>query len=178
MKEETEVKLPVRSLDRVRDELRRAGAHPVGAADESNIVWDRDGELAARGELLRLRADQHATLTWKGPAGSENGIKSREEIETRVADFEACRTILNRLGYQAVVTYAKYRETWELGGTEIALDRLHFGDFVEIEGLVDAIVHVAAVLRLDLRAAVEQNYVELQADAERGTLRLEAFADA
>ena len=178
MKEEIEVKVPIRDPDRVRARLREIGAVCEGASGEENIVFDRDGELAARGELLRLRRDRRAWLTWKGPATTANGLKSRAEAQTVVEDFAACRTILEQLGFRPAVTYAKRREVWEVDGVEVSLDRLDFGDFVEIEGEADRIALVAGKLALDLGAALESNYVELQAAHQAGRLTLERFADA
>ena len=178
MKQETEVKLPIRHPDALRERLRRAGAVYDGASDEENLVYDRDGELAGRDELLRLRRDRRAWLTWKGPAALEGGIKSRAEAQTAVEDFAACREILERLGYRPWVTYAKHREVWEVDGVELSIDHLEFGDFVEIEGEADRIEAVARWLDLDLGAAVKANYVELQAAHRAGELALERFADA
>lgn len=178
VKQEIEVKLPVRDLDRVRDRLRAAGARDEGGSDEENIVFDREGALRSRGELLRLRRDRRVRLTWKGPAVARAGVKSREEAEIEVGDFDGCRAILERLGYRPAVTYAKHRETWEMDGVEVALDRLAFGDFVEIEGDEDRIDAVAGQLGLDLAAALQDNYVRLQAAHQAGTLRIDRYADA
>ena len=178
MKEEIEVKLPISDPDRLRARLREIGAVCEGASGEENIVFDRNGELAARGEVLRLRQDRRAWLTWKGPATSANGLKSRAEAQTVVEDFAACRMVLEQIGFRPAVSYAKQREVWLCDGVEVSLDQLDFGDFVEIEGAADRIALVAQKLALDLGAALESNYVELQAAYRAGELTLERFADA
>lgn len=178
MKQEVEVKVPIRRPDRLRERLREIGATFEGEADEENIVFDRDGELVGRGEVLRLRQDRRAWLTWKGPARLAEGIKSRTEAQTVVEDFVACQEILEGLGYRPAVTYAKHRETWAIDGQELSIDRLEFGDFVEIEGEADRIQAVAKKLGLDLSAALQNNYVELQTAYRAGRLTLDRFADA
>ncbi|HEX2173510.1 MAG TPA: class IV adenylate cyclase [Dehalococcoidia bacterium] len=178
MKNEIEVKLPIRDPERLRERLRAAGATCEGSADEDNIVFDRGGELHARNELLRLRRDRRVWLTWKGPASDESCFKSRLEAQITVGDFDGCREILERLGYRPAVSYAKHREVWEIDGVEECLDRLAFGDFVEIEGAADRIQSVAAKLGLDLTPAIPRNYVQLQSDYQAGGLSFDRYADA
>lgn len=178
MKQEVEVKLPIRDPARIRETLHAIGAHFDGEADEANTLFDRDGELAARGEVLRLRQDRRVWITWKGPATNERGVKSRAEAQTTLADFDAGRVILERLGFRPVISYAKHREMWDIDGVEVTIDRLAFGDFVEIEGEAAAIERVVARLGLDLGAAVDQNYVELQHAYQTGGPLPERFADA
>ncbi len=83
--------------------------------------------------MLRLRADQAAHLTFKGP-GRCAGRFGRQEIEFEVSDFGAARRLLEALGYRVYTSYEKYRETYRLGQVIIALDEMPFGTFAELEG--------------------------------------------
>ena len=47
-------------------------------------------------------------VTYKGPA-TRDGYKSREEIEFDVSDPGTFTLVLNRLGYQPVFRYEKFR---------------------------------------------------------------------
>src|SRR5687767_4564554 len=76
------------------------------------------------------------------------GIKSREELEVNVDDPDTMRTIFARLGFALTLEYPKVRETWRLGTVEIALDKLPFGLYGEIEGPLDDIRSVADALGL------------------------------
>jgi len=158
---EREIKIAVDSVDRVRELLVAAEARRHSeAALETNSVWDRGDELAARGCLLRLREDGHgARLTYKGPASFFGTAKVREELEIAVGDFATAAKLLERLGYERRSGYQKLREEWRLGDSMVALDRTRLGDFVEVEG-ADA-PDVARRLGLDPGAGERLSYLGL-----------------
>ena len=66
-----------------------------------------------------------------------DGIISRFEAEVNVGDFANTKLILEKLGFMVTASYEKYRSTFFLDNTEIVLDELPFGNFVEIEGLLE-----------------------------------------
>jgi adenylate cyclase class 2 len=82
----------------------------------------------------------------KNPTGRASAYKVREETETNVSDFSAAEKILRGIGFQAVFTYEKYRETFRLGRALVMLDETPIGDFLEIEGAPAAIDEAAARL--------------------------------
>ena len=136
---EIELKLYCADLMQVQRRLQRAGARLVAARVlERNLRYDRaDGGLDSRGIVLRLRQDSRARLTLKMPGDSAPGqdaIQQRFEAEVEVSDFDTAALIFERLGYHVQLRYEKYRTTWALGHTEIVLDELPCGNFVEIEG--------------------------------------------
>ena len=159
---EVEVKFLVADLAGVRARLVASGAEP-GAPRiyERNVRFDTaDEELLGRQSLLRLRQDSRVRLTYKGLAASE--AKIREEIEVTVSDFDGLAAILSRIGFAAVQTYEKYRETFHWGDVEVVLDELPFGDFVELEGPSDHRLKAAAnALGLDWSRRVLANYLAL-----------------
>lgn len=72
-------------------------------------------------------------LTYKGPP--EPGLhKSREEIETPVADSRATRELLGRLGYEVAFRYEKYRAEFSKEGGVAVVDETPIGVFLELEG--------------------------------------------
>ncbi|MEZ5332096.1 MAG: class IV adenylate cyclase [Thermoanaerobaculia bacterium] len=133
---EHELKFPCADLDALEERLEELGADclaPRGAED--NLVFDRDGELAGAGRLLRLRVDRHGVrLTFKGPATFEAGVKSRLEQEVGVSDAETMCELLESLGYRVVRRYQKRRGEWELDEVTVAVDETPLGGFVEFEG--------------------------------------------
>jgi len=135
---ETEIKIRLDSAAAGRRLLRRLGFSIVKRrAFEINVVFDTaDGALRRGRKLLRLRQTgrQH-TLTFKGPAAAGRH-KSREEIESGFADAVSMRRILERLGYEPVFRYEKYRtEYGALQSTgEAMLDETPIGTFLELEG--------------------------------------------
>jgi adenylate cyclase class 2 len=135
---EVEIKLPLSGARAGRELLRRAGFRVTTRRTfEANTVFDTDS-LALRGrrELLRLRTyGRRHTLTYKGPPAAARH-KSREEIETQVADAAEARALLERLGYRAVFRYEKYRTEWAGAGEpgHATLDETPIGTFLELEG--------------------------------------------
>ncbi len=161
---EREIKIPVADRDAVRAALVRAGAELVGPAGrEVNLLFDDDaGSMAGSGRVLRLRHSGGRWLvTLKGPAAYRGAIKEREELETGVDDGDVLQAVFERLGLRPLVRYEKDRETWRLGGVEVALDHTPMGDFVELEGPAGALEAAARALGLDPGSAVRGSYVGL-----------------
>lgn len=169
---EVEVKFLVQNLDAVRTRLRAAEATPgAPRVYERNVRYDTvDEALLARQMLLRLRQDTRTRLTFKGPAAQDavSEAKVREEVEVVVDDFDRMAHVLGRLGFAAVQTYEKYRETHHWRDVEIVLDELPFGNFVELEGPSEASLKAAAnALGLDWSKRVLANYLALMELARR-----------
>lgn len=162
--QETEVKFYVTDLKEIEARIRGMGARLIQPRIfESNLRFDLpDGSFLRDGKALRLRQDEAARITFKGPAQYSEGVRSRPEFETTLGDFETGRKILEALGYVIVATYEKYRRTYELGELHIMLDELPYGDFVEIEGSdIKALQSAASQLGLDFSAAVPLSYLFL-----------------
>jgi adenylate cyclase class 2 len=145
----------------LKEKLRGLQAERVAPrAFEDNLVFDRDGELEAKGCVLRLRTDRFgARLTYKGAVSMEGSMRVREERETRVDDGETLRAILESAGFQAVARYQKHREEWRLGAVVVALDHTPLGDFVEVEG--EGADKVAKRCGLSLDKAERRSYLRL-----------------
>lgn len=161
---ERELKFPSTDLDAVRSRLRRQGAELRHAASfEDNRLFDRQGELRARRQILRLRRDGRGVrLTFKGAPSFEGGIKVRTERELTVSDDAEAAALLEGLGYEVVRRYQKEREEWRLDGCDVALDRTPIGDFVEFEG-ADA-AEQAKSCGFEPSAAERRSYLELWED--------------
>lgn len=169
---EVEVKFLVADLPAVRQRLEALGAAVVAPrVHERNVRFDTaDESLLARESLLRLRQDTRVRLTYKGLAAqdADSEAKVREEIELGVDEFDRMALILSRLGFGAVQTYEKYRETFVWQDVEIVLDEMPFGTFVEIEGPSDAGLKAAArAIGLDWSRRVLANYLALMELARR-----------
>ncbi len=136
---ETEIKLRLRDgVERTKTCLRQLGFAATGPRQlETDQTFDLpNGELRRGDRLLRLRsAGEKWRLTYKGPA-NRDGHKTREEIETDVADGPALAAILGALGYQPGFAYQKYRTTFAapLEAGIVTLDETPIGDFLELEG--------------------------------------------
>lgn len=151
---EVELKLYCPNLSEVQQRLQSMGAQALQPRVlERNLRYEDSGNsLTARGVLLRLRQDNRARLTLKMPGAARPGsdaILQRFEAEIAVSDFDTAALIFEKLGYHVQLLYEKYRSTWALGGTEVALDELPCGNFVEIEGEAAQIEHAVRALALE-----------------------------
>lgn len=191
--QETEAKFYVRDLSRIKSRLLELGARLIQERIlEINIRFDLPGaRLRAEGRVLRLRQDVDAKLTYKSASQNEQGVLSREEIEFVVEDFEKAKRFLEALGYEKLVYYEKYRTIYALqpsegfvsshamgqgkpseGFTQVMLDELPYGNFVEIEGeTVDGIQAIADQLDLNWETAIATSYNALF-DRARNALNL------
>lgn len=163
----------------VRAALKNAGALCEGAHLEYNSLWDTaDRALRPKGTLLRLRTQQwfgpcHEAdvidgqkhiLTLKMVATEEQGCKIREEYEVSVDDAPTMEGIFMGLGYSVTARYEKVREVWQLHNTELALDILPFGEFMEVEGTVTDIEQVAKLVHIDTAQQSTASYHRLHQD--------------
>ena len=124
--------------------------------------------------VLRLRRKgARAVFTFKERDLSGSAIKRQREEETEVADAGALAAILEALGYHPALVYEKRRETWRVADTEVVLDELPFGLFVEIEGEEARILEVEKLLGLDRAEAEHAPYPELT--LRHGTKRGDVF---
>ena len=159
---EREIKVAVDDRTAIRSVLLEHGAQIVkDDVFERNWVLDRDDELRSSKCLLRLRSvgGSGGTITYKGRASFEGGVKVREELESQIGDAERTLEILGALGYSVVTRYEKYREEWRLEDSLVVLDETPIGHFVEVEGGDPETI--AKRLGLDLARAEEDSYLEL-----------------
>lgn len=160
---EVEAKFHVARMPELIERLSNLGAVVRrGRTLEINLRFDTpDGQLTREHRVLRLRRDATCTLTYKAPGEFKDGIRSRTELETEVADFETTRSLLESLGYVVTVTYEKYRTAFGLDALEIDLDELPFGNFIELEGPEHAIRTTAGALGLAWHKAISMSYLAL-----------------
>ena len=160
--QETEAKFYVKNLRKIELRLQELKAQLIQSRiHETNLRFDNvNNDLRSTYRVLRLRQDEKARFTFKGPSvEKDGGILSRQEIEFVVEDFEIAKQFLEALGFKAVVFYEKFRTTYEINDIHVMLDELPYGEFVEIEGeSVEAIHIVADLLGLKWDAMVKAGY--------------------
>jgi adenylate cyclase class 2 len=164
---ENEIKLAVADARTGRALLRRAGFRVFKPRVlETNIVFDTPEHLMRlTGRLLRLRnAGKTSTLTYKGPQDSSRH-KSREEIETTVADSDAMAAIAWKIGFEPLFRYQKYRTEYRRGRGGVAtLDETPIGVFFELEGPPDWVDRVTAELGFEPTDQIAESYGALYMD--------------
>ena len=83
--QETEAKFYVADLERIAARLKELNTELVQPRVlETNLRFDLpDGSLTKTGQVLRLRRDTEARLTYKGAGQNKSGVLDRQEIEFR-----------------------------------------------------------------------------------------------
>jgi adenylate cyclase class 2 len=166
--QETEIKLAVDDAKTARRMLRAAGFHvSKRRLFEVNNVFDTsDLTLRKAGLLLRLRqAGSVQTLTYKGPS-TLSKHKSREELELVIPDARVMTAIFERLGYNPVFRYEKYRTEFKQhrGWGVAVLDETPVGIYLELEGTSAWIDRTARKLNFSERDYLTQSYAGLYLD--------------
>ncbi len=148
----------------LEERLRQAGAHLQSEEFEENTLY-AGNNLDTDTCVLRLRrindGGGKAVFTYKESLSAASGIKHQREDETTVGDADALALILDALGYQPALVYEKRRQTWHLNNTEVLLDELPFGFFMEIEADEKSISEAESWLALSDIEAESSTYPEL-----------------
>jgi predicted adenylyl cyclase CyaB len=166
MAKETEAKIALCAgeMDEIRSLLETVGASRGPIDDEENIVFDLKLRNERRRRRLRLRTfggRSDAVLTSKGPLSKTSAFKSRDEFEVQVHNADCAKELLEQLGFRPRLAHRKLREHWQVGQTVVALDRLAFGDYLEIEGEEPEIRATLALLGLANRPHICAGYARL-----------------
>ena len=162
--QELEIKLYLSDLPAFQHKVEALGGQLIEPRlHEINLRFDTPkGELTRTAQVLRLRQDTAARLTYKGPGETINGVHARREIEFTVSDFQSAQSLLEALGYQISLMYEKFRTTYVLDGLQITLDEMPYGNFTEIEGSPAAAIHAAAEkLNINWEARILGSYTSL-----------------
>jgi len=160
---EIEVKFYLKDIDDMRRRILELGIETSEPVFETNIRYeDNKNTLIQKKALLRLRQAEKTTLTFKSiPKMKSKDFKVFNELEVEVDDMATMGQILEALGFHPEQKYEKWRETFILDRTALFLDRMPYGDFLEIEGQPQDIKHSASRLGLDWRKRILLNYLEL-----------------
>jgi adenylate cyclase, class 2 len=158
---EKKYRLTVVQRDHVLQRLKEVGAEDRGEEFEENTIYS--GGLLKRGtSVLRLRrVGARALLTYKERLANASAVKHQREEETAVDDPSAMALILDALGFKPLLVYEKRRHTWLLGPTEVVIDELPYGLFMEIEGSEQDIDAAEQALGIQNLPAEHETYPRL-----------------
>lgn len=161
---ETEIKyrLSAGQAEEIENRLDGLGAERGSSQFEENSIF-RSPHLEESGAAVRIRRTPNkALLTFKRRMSNEDEVKRQLEFETVVEEPETIEAILLELGLERQLVYEKFRRTWNWQTIEVVLDRLPFGEYMEIEGPIDEIKKCEALLFTDGTPEVEHStYPEL-----------------
>ena len=160
---EIEVKFYLADIEGMRNKILKLGAKSKGRLFETNILYeDKNNSLIKKKSLLRLRQDEKTTLTLKSrPPVKSKDYKIVNELEVEVSDFATMGQILQMLGFHPEQKYEKWRETIVSDQTVFCLDRMPYGDFLEIEGQEKDIRYYASKFGLNWQKRIIFNYLTI-----------------
>ena len=143
---EKKYRLNAEQYARISADLAELNAEFIGEDFEENTLYG-GGILTEQAAVLRVRKIADKTiLTYKRRIQNVSDIKHQIEFETAVENAEEIENIIESLGFQKNLVYEKRRKIWRFRRTEIVLDELLFGLFMEIEGALMAIKEVEMFL--------------------------------
>jgi adenylate cyclase class 2 len=158
---EKKYRLTKKQREEVLRRLPRIGAKRKGDEFEVNTLYAGEHLDMGRAVLRLRRVGKRGILTYKERFPTRSTIKHQREDETRIDDPGAMELILIALGFTAALVYEKRRETWRLGKTEIVIDELPFGLFMEIEGTEQSIRDVESKLAIKRLRSETATYPQL-----------------
>ena len=158
---EKKYRLTQKQREEIVVRLSEIGATHQGIDFEVNTLYAGDTIDTERAVLRLRRVGEKGILTFKERLPGDSPIKHQLEDETSVGDPEAMDAILESLGFNPSMVYEKRRERWMLGKTEIVLDELPFGLFMEIEGQESAIREIEKKLAIKRLKTETETYPRL-----------------
>ena len=158
---EIEIKIEVNDFEPIKKQLKLIGAKKESSVFEKNIIFDKNNTFKNNDCLLRIRSDKKITMCYKGPREKSDTMQIREEIEFEVSNLEKATQFIERLGFKQTKIYEKKRETWHHKDTEIVLDELPFGKYIEIEGSKKDIKKTAELLKLNKTQFLTKTYLHI-----------------
>lgn len=123
--------------DAVKNRLKQEGASLEKTVEQADVYFNApDRDFAVTDEALRLRDEGgQVFLTYKGRK-LDPLSKTRREVDVEVADFKGMEELIRCLGYRETLRVHKTRDTYQLDGALVCLDRVDgLGEFVELETL-------------------------------------------
>lgn len=160
---EVEIKFRIADLRAIHRKLRAAGFHlKTKRTHEMNVLYDSaDGSVRQRGEVLRIRKYGNVWKVTHKSKGSAGKHKTRQELETEIADGQQLERIFTELGYKEAFRYEKFRSEWTDGKGDVVLDETPIGNFGEIEGSPTWIDRTAKKLEVDESDYINSSYAQL-----------------
>jgi adenylate cyclase class 2 len=163
---EVEVKVPCYDLDELEKRLMKRGARAIDEVTQEDFYLAHPcRDFGKSDEALRIRrSGKEWRLTYKGPK-LDGETKTREELEISVDP--KVRGILEKVGFEEIMTIRKSRRVLMLDEIEVSLDRVEgLGDFVELEYKGESVEAGRRMIfqtmeRLGLEGSERRSYLEL-----------------
>lgn len=137
---EKELKFKINNPELLISNFLKNGAVLLNKSKEKTIRFDTSQlDLEKKSIFLRVREGSKKVITLKEKIGENEAVKIRKETEFEIEDIESMRYILERIGFNYVRIFEKFRINMEYKSTTVSIDELPFGIYLEIEGDEDDI---------------------------------------
>jgi adenylate cyclase, class 2 len=158
---EKKYRLTAEQAQYVEDELADVAANFVGEDLEENTIYG-GGVLDEKLAVLRIRTtERKSTMTYKRRIQNASDAKHQIEYETEISDPDSVAALFSELNFSPRLVYEKRRKTWKLRNTEIVLDELPFGRYMEIEGSITEIKEAEMILGIEDFEVENETYPRL-----------------
>lgn len=167
---ETEVKFKIQDLLELEKNIKSIGGKELHRnVFQRTVMMDTSEEqLIKRGVFLRVRDGEKKIMTVKSKLlGGDEKFKERQELEIEIGDVELAEKMMFELGFTKKWIMEKYRTEYELVDTILALDKLPFGNYLEIEGDKDSIEEAIRILGLENEERITNTYWHLFDDYKK-----------
>ena len=184
---EIEMKLPVKNLDDVKEQLRSKGFQEEALIRECDMYYNSlYHDVKKLGEALRIRKSTNlstgklqAQINFKGKKIDDVSM-SRQEYETLVENPETMEKILIALGFEPAAGVQKIRCYMKRDNMTACLDQVeNLGDFLELEMIapeesmrvryLQGMEKLLIELGLSMKETVRTSYLSMLAgESDRG----------
>jgi adenylate cyclase class 2 len=167
---ETEVKFKIENLSELEEKIKLIkGKELHRNVFQKTVMMDTiDEQLTKKGVSFRVRDGEKKIMTVKIKLQeSDKRFKERQELEIEVSNVELAEKMMFELGFTKKLIMEKYRTEYELVGTILALDKLPFGNYLEIEGDKDSIEEAIRILKLENEDRITDTYWHLFDDYKK-----------
>ncbi|MDK2948880.1 MAG: adenylate cyclase, class 2 [Patescibacteria group bacterium] len=170
MEKEIEVKFKIDNFDDIKTKLINLGVS-FGERYKQKTYGFFSNDSMEKGIFPRIRDEKDdIVLTVKVRPKEESNYFERTEYSMKIQSVKEGEDILKALGFNDVRVFEKTRQDGEVLNTKIALDKLYFGYFIEIEGEKEDIENVINELGLENKERITKAYLALEDDYRNGKL--------
>lgn len=166
-KKEIEIKIQLKKGENIVKRLKELGAKREKPYSQTTYGFFSNDSMK-KGIFPRLRLEKGLTpvLTVKVKGSKKTKYFERDEYSLKINDLKTGIKIMNLLGYNKMRKFTKVREHWNFSDRpiELAIDKLYFGRFLEIEGPKKEIEKIIKELRLENKNRITKAYLALEDD--------------
>ena len=170
MTKEIEIKLKIEKEDQIQKKLLELGGISEKIYKQTTHGFFSENSIV-KGIFPRIREEQGvAILTVKVKEKKKTNYFERKEYSTKLDNAKEGVDILKALGFTKIREFKKERQEWKFIKVKVALDKLYFGIFLEIEGSKKEIETMVKLLGFQNKERITKAYLALEDEYKQGKL--------